>query len=153
MVTESCCSANDLDILMLQSEVTVPPICSPRKRTEPQTLNSTREKFLQQPLIHSSNPRKGNTTWIPNFVQTRDRPVLPPDYIFKRQKTIKLFFPNMNNPCKQRMARLLLRAAHFSILWLRERSRSVAAFAKRKSLVSFSRHLKTEVQRNSSEAV
>lgn len=38
----------------------------------------------------------------------------------------------MNKPCKQIMARLSLRAADFSILWLRERCRSAAAFAKRK---------------------
>lgn len=38
----------------------------------------------------------------------------------------------MNKLCKQIMARLSLRAAGFSTLWLRERSMSAAAFAKRK---------------------
>lgn len=49
-------SANGLNILMLQSEVTVPPICSPRKRITDTKLN--KRKFLLSPLIHSFSPRK-----------------------------------------------------------------------------------------------
>lgn len=53
----------------------------------------------------------------------------------------------MNKPCKQTMARLLLHAADFSILWLRERSRSAAAFAKRKPVLISSTSKKTELQK------
>lgn len=49
---ESCCPVNGHNVLMLQSEVTVPPICSPGKQTTDTTLNKEK-KFL----LTTADPR------------------------------------------------------------------------------------------------
>lgn len=113
-------------ILMLQSEVTVPPICSLRNHTTDTKLKY--KELLQtitDPLVQIHERQHLDSKKL-------NQPT-PPAFLLCIYKMIKLF-PNMNKPCKQIMARRLLRAADFFSNTVAQRTPGrAAAFAKSKS--------------------